>query len=219
MSIATLKRKTQAKYNNVSVGQRQFSLNGTHRSQGYVGQTMLSRHFPSSLMKGNVIRGHGGCCGTYPINPMVQSGINYQEDSRVVKSSVMNTAGMIETKYCVGNCVKGVNTCHECIKRMDHVKPDSNNNNNTQEYYINKVAKNAVLDTANCNIIKKDVPQYQIHNNNLGSLVVKVCTITKSDQECKIPMSSGEHTKYLKNGCTILDAKPLNPSMGKIFGC
>ena len=60
MSIATLKRKTLAKYNNMSVGQPQFSLNGTHRSQGYVGQTMLSRSLPRSLMKGNVIRGHGG---------------------------------------------------------------------------------------------------------------------------------------------------------------
>ena len=36
MSLATLKKKTQAQYRNVSVGQPQFSINGTHRSQGYV---------------------------------------------------------------------------------------------------------------------------------------------------------------------------------------
>ena len=33
MSIATLKKKTQAKYNNLSVGQKQFSINGTTRNQ------------------------------------------------------------------------------------------------------------------------------------------------------------------------------------------
>jgi hypothetical protein len=42
MSLATLKRKTAAKYNNMSVGQPNFSLNGTHRSQGYVGQNLRS---------------------------------------------------------------------------------------------------------------------------------------------------------------------------------
>ena len=42
MSLATLKRKTAAKYNNSSVGHANFSLNGTHRSQGYVGQNLRS---------------------------------------------------------------------------------------------------------------------------------------------------------------------------------
>ena len=42
MSLATLKRKTAAKYNNMSVGHANFSLNGTHRSQGYVGRNLQS---------------------------------------------------------------------------------------------------------------------------------------------------------------------------------
>jgi len=55
MSIATLKRKTQTQYNNMSVGSKTgFSLNGTHRSQGYIGQTSLSRSLPKTLMKGNI---------------------------------------------------------------------------------------------------------------------------------------------------------------------
>ena len=223
MSIATLKRKTQTKYNNMSVGQPQFSLNGTHRSQGYVGQTMLSRHLPTSLMKGNVIRGHGGCCGTYPIKPIVQSGVNYQEDSRVVKSSVIHTAGMIETKYyCVGDCVKGVNTCHECLKRMNHVKPDSNNNNNTQHDYITSLAKDAVNKTTLCNKLEKDVQLYKAScNKSLGLKRSTICTITKSDQESKIPMSAGQYTIYLNNGCVVNDikAKNPNPPMGRTIGC
>ena len=95
MSIATLKRKTESMYNNVSVGAARFSLNGTHRTQGYVGQTSLSRHLQRTPMKGNVIRGNGGCCGTYRIFPVitsgVQSAIDCLNDPRVVKKSVVNT--------------------------------------------------------------------------------------------------------------------------------
>jgi hypothetical protein len=51
MSLATLKKKSAAKYNNNSVGLG-FALNGTHRNQGYVGQTSLSRAVISSKMSG-----------------------------------------------------------------------------------------------------------------------------------------------------------------------
>lgn len=100
MSLATLKRKTQAKYNNVSVGSKNgFSLNGTYRNQGYVGQTSLSRSLPKTLMKGNVIKGHGGCCGKYPVHGIVQSAVTSLNDPKIVKSSVMHTNGMLRTHY------------------------------------------------------------------------------------------------------------------------
>lgn len=66
MSLATLKRKTDAKYHNSSVGYAAFSLNGTHRSQGYVGQDMRGRHY---------------------------TGPNTVEDASVVKSSVVSSYG------------------------------------------------------------------------------------------------------------------------------
>jgi len=74
MSIATLKRKTQAKYNNMSVGVPHFSINGAFRNQGYVGQTSLSRSTPDGIP-----------CST--------------EDSITIKSSVLGTSGMLSTKY------------------------------------------------------------------------------------------------------------------------
>ena len=126
MSLATLKKKTQTKYNNMSVGERQFSINGTHRSQGYVGQTSLSRSLPRTLMKGNVAIGHGGCCGKFRKMPIVQSAVISLENPNVVKSSVLGTSGMISTKY-------------QWIKRPQpytSVKPDNNNNNNSQSDYI-----------------------------------------------------------------------------------
>ena len=53
MSLATLKRKTAAKYNNMSVGHANFSLNGTHRNQGYFGQILRSE---SCINDPNVIK-------------------------------------------------------------------------------------------------------------------------------------------------------------------
>lgn len=98
MSDATLKRKTLAKYNNNSVGMAQFSLNGGHRNQGWVGQTNLSRSFPRTLMRDGAARGHGGRQGTFNQAPAVISSINYQENPQVVKSSVLDNTGMVELK-------------------------------------------------------------------------------------------------------------------------
>jgi hypothetical protein len=99
MSIVTLKRKTLAQYRNNSHSSEGFSLNGTHRNQGYVGQTSLSRSLPRTLMKGATPKGHGGCCGKYVQGPIVQSGVTSLEDANVVKKSSLNTRGLIDTKY------------------------------------------------------------------------------------------------------------------------
>ena len=99
MSLATLKKKSQTRYNNLSVGAKGFSLNGTHRSAGYIGQSTQSRHLTRTLMKGNVVRGNGGCCGTYTMTNIKPSELACLDDPTVVKPTVMNTEGMIHTKY------------------------------------------------------------------------------------------------------------------------
>uniref|UniRef100_A0A6C0DQB5 Uncharacterized protein n=1 Tax=viral metagenome TaxID=1070528 RepID=A0A6C0DQB5_9ZZZZ len=99
MSIVALKRKTQTQYNNMSVGQPHFSINGTHRSQGFVGQTSLSRSLQRSLMKGPTLRGHGGCCGKYPIGQIIQSAVTSTEDPTVIKSSVLDSHAVLNREY------------------------------------------------------------------------------------------------------------------------
>jgi hypothetical protein len=146
MSIATLKKKSFTQYNNMSVGSKTgFSLNGTRRSQGYVGQTSLSRSLPRTLMKGDTIKGHGGCCGFYPIKPIVQSAVTSLNDSSVVKSSVINNLGMINSRY-------------RWIRRpapFSSVKPDVNNNINTQGQFIDNLSRNAIKETESCGINTK----------------------------------------------------------------
>ena len=72
MSLATLKKKTSAKYNNVSTNTGVFSLNGTLRIQGYVGQSFFGRS----------------------MDPCICT-----NDSNVVKKSSMNTRGQLRTQY------------------------------------------------------------------------------------------------------------------------
>lgn len=153
MSEATLKRKTRVQYNNMSVGSKNggFSLNGTRRSQGYVGQDMLGRHLQGTPMRGNVARGSGGCCGTYPVRTIVQSlntpfpsnptnGSTANNNPAVVKSSVLDTHGLIMTKY-------------RWIRRpqpFSTVKPDANMIQGIQQTYIENLAKKTIA----CNITK-----------------------------------------------------------------
>jgi hypothetical protein len=98
MSIATLKKKTAAKYNNSSVNQRQFALNGTHRNQGFIGQTSFSRTNLSTPASGVAFHGYGTCCSTYKISELATTSINSTEDSSVVKPSVLSSKGMIEKR-------------------------------------------------------------------------------------------------------------------------
>lgn len=97
MSLATLKKKTEHKYNNVSVSQNQFSLNGTRRNQGYIGQTSLSRTIIKTPMKGSTYRGHGGCCGKYEAKGLCPSGINNLENNEI-KKSVLSSSGMLQNR-------------------------------------------------------------------------------------------------------------------------
>jgi hypothetical protein len=158
MSIATLKRKTQTKYNNMSVSQPQFSLNGGYRNQGYIGQSTQSRFTSRTLMVGTAIRGHGGGCGRYiftksragmcgrfPILPIVTSSVYSTENNRVIKRSVLDNDGRIATRY-------------RWIRRPQPdatVKPDVNQGLNIQSNYVNykkNLAINATSTVARNNL-------------------------------------------------------------------
>ena len=98
MSLATLKKKTAHKYQNNSVNQSQFSINGGYRNQGYVGQTSDSRTILRTPAKGPESQGHGGCCGTYLRNDVRTSSICSTENNRVIKPSVLGTKGMLQKR-------------------------------------------------------------------------------------------------------------------------
>lgn len=202
MSLATLKRKTEANYNNISVGQKNFSLNGTHRSQGYIGQTSLSRSLPRSLMNGNTLRGHGGCCGEYKINPNILSAVNSTENSNVLKTSVKNNSGMLHTKY-------------RWISRpspFSTVKPDINLNLNSQGQYTETISNqtiNCIDLSLNKNVIKNFASKCRNPSaiaiirkfNNYNSYYAKnTCTFSKPESDY-LPITYEEYNKNVNNNC------------------
>ena len=218
MSIITLKRKSQATYKNVSTGTPNgFSLSGTHRNQGYIGQTSISRSFPSTPMKGNVAKGHGGCCGTYPQGHIIQSGVNSLEDPNVVKTSSLNTRGLIDTKY-------------RWIRRpQPFTKVDKFHRVNTQGEYIYYIeqktlkAKNA--DGTPCTPIVKEVKP-SVPGKKCGGLsnieLPSQCSdsVIMKPEESTGAISSSKHILALHNKCANIDEFKLTTSVGRApFTC
>ena len=222
MSIATLKKKTQVQYNNMSVGQQHFSLNGTHRSQGYVGQDTRGRSLPKTLMKGNVLKGSGGCCGTYRITPIVQSAVTSTNNNNFIKPSVLGNNGLLMTKY-------------RWIRRPApyiSVKPDSTafQLQNTQQGYIERLSKNTINSANNptcqkypytpdskcSNPIFQSNKDYQLNNSE------NVCKTTKdlTNTAGGVPMDEGLYIKKLDENCGKFDEYKFtsNTNRGPIQG-
>jgi len=103
MSIATLKKKSGAMNARLSANSPLgFSLNNTQRTTGYIGQTSLSKHYYGGMMKGAVVKGHGGCCNTYKFanvpSPFIQT-LTEPPSIHNIKPSVKTNSGLLMTKY------------------------------------------------------------------------------------------------------------------------
>jgi hypothetical protein len=220
MSIVTLKRKTAAQYKNNSVSKPNFSLNGTRRSQGYVGQDMRGRSLPKTIMKGNTPKGHGGCCGKYTIKPIVQSAVTSLNNPKVIKMSTMGTYGLIETKY-------------RWIRRpqpFSSTKPDTSFSQlvGTQQQYIEKVAKLALAaaNKSSCQVNKYTPTQcrakfFTNSNSQISNLTNNCLSLTKditdhtTTPKNGIAMESGLYTEGLGQICGSLDETHYpNPKRG-----
>ena len=62
MSLVVLKRKSQTKYSKLSSRKGDFSINNPRRVGSH-----SNKYQTQTPMKGNVPRGHGSCCGHYPV--------------------------------------------------------------------------------------------------------------------------------------------------------
>jgi hypothetical protein len=201
MSIVTLKKKTQAQYNNASVGRPNFSLNGTLRNQGYVGQTSLSRTILKTPMRGNVACGHGGCCGKFDksrmflsVNPIA----NTLNNTKVIKPSVINTSGMIETHYMWAKRPQPYST----------VKPDSNQNINDQHAYVTNLAKQTVADVNKCDASGNAVSSCKKCSNTTLFPTKKTDSVQYTKPTSNyIPISQGEYLIKVHDFCVANDPK------------
>lgn len=225
MSIVTLKKKIQAQYNNPHIGDKYgpyskhsatranayngndlnrpyagFSLNGTHRSQGYVGQTSLGRSLPQTLMRGNVARGSGGYYGKYNTNRgvTIQSAVTSLNNPNIVKPSVLNTNGMYHTQFRW--MWRG--------KPNTSWKPDDADSHHigSQEYYIAHLRNKALtcIDSANTNCnsqgtVSCNTSKTSILLSNRNIPIKPVKQITKTDTTS---VDSSIYTQKLQSKCT-----------------
>jgi hypothetical protein len=204
MSIATLKRKTKTQYNNMSVNQKQFSLNGGHRSQGWVGQTMLSRSLPRTLAKGNTLRGSGGLYGKFQIHPIIQSAVLSTEQYKITKSSVISGIGLINTKYRWIRRPYPYST----VKSLELI------NTNWASNFITWLRRKTLQNEQKCNLgTPKCSSQLKVvtttpcdlSNTNSQKTNDSLCkTLTKSNT-CTGAMNQSEYLDRLDKACADLD--------------
>ena len=78
MSLSVLKRKSQTKYGKLSSrGNVGFSINNPRRVDSHANQ-----HQTQTPMKGLAPRGHGSCCGKFPVNIIQSQYVNYDFHER-----------------------------------------------------------------------------------------------------------------------------------------
>lgn len=195
MSIATLKKKSQTQYRNMSVGQHGFSLNGTHRSQGYIGQTSLSRSLPRTLAKGNTFRGHGGCCGTYPVYPAILSAVKSTENISVVKPSTLSNKGMLDTKYrWIRRPQPFSSVGAKQVDQTDYLK-----------YLKRKTIQENISKDSLCKHIEPD----ECNVSTCKYVSAKASQTIHKPESDYIAVSQEEHIQNVNSRCTILDKSSI----------
>lgn len=195
MSIVTLKRKTSAKYNNVSVSQPQFSLNGTRRLQGYIGQDTLGRSLPRTPMRGTNPIGYGGCCGQYPteVNITYGTGVYSENNPTVIKPSVINTDGMLMKR---NQYYKG----HWNVKKFDYS-------------YIDKVRNRVIVNCTTKRIQKStDAPCTNLSNKGCinkrhytSNINFRSNDVIVTKETHVIPMNQSEYLSGINKKCLVED--------------
>lgn len=205
MSIVALKRKIQATKNQSS-GLNAFSINGTTRNQGYIGQSLESRKLLHTPHKGAEPKGYGGCCDTYKNDiDITPSEICSLEDSTVVKPSVLSTKGMLAKR-------------NRWINRpapYSVVKPDSNHgpsgNANSQSSYLERLKKKNLADIeAYCPKPEENPVKQEncatLRTNNGQPLFSRVTTRCKNGTTKDVgPKSQQDRLAKLAKECTAND--------------
>jgi hypothetical protein len=190
MSLAALKRKSQRYTNHISGKDANgFSIVGGLRNVGSVGPTNLAKSVTRTRFRGAAPMGNGGCCGNYVIS-VSNSGSCCVNDPTIIKSSVKNTHGMIDTKY----------------KWMSGTYPnwwvqDTSTENYTQSAYIEK---QKITASARCGVITSTDAGSATSNqpNMFWENGIPRCS-KQYTKDPKVAVSSGEYTTtgYLKSRC------------------
>ncbi len=180
MSLVTLKRKTAAKYNNMSVGHANFSLNGTHRSQGYVGQNLIS-----------------------------QSCMLCTNDTNVIKRSVSGSSNHIQLKRAIStqNGVETVKPDSNHIQNAQHTYIETMRKNTINSVDTCKITKTTTCDKSVNIIGAGGRPIFDTKPSTSFNTVSCYTTTKDLSGDSK---SSSSHIFDMANECAENEKKPIN---------
>ena len=172
MSIVVLKKKSK-RYENIVSGKNNsgFSLNGTLRNIGTVGNTNLAKSVTRTPFIGTEPKGNGGCrsklfygnknqgncLNSYP-KIILNSGSCCTNDPSIIKPSVKNTKGRLNS--LLENCAEN-NIIFKTRKNSDQseyikkIKFCNNNNNNNNNNNCNS-SVDVIVGNNNCKIRNKN---------------------------------------------------------------
>lgn len=190
MSIATLKRKTNAVYAKVHSHGRDgltgFSLNGGRRGMGYIGKDQL-RSKVVTPFKGTEPVGHGGTNGTYDKSHII-AGVGAGTDIRgqqykVIKPSVVSSREqMNKFRWC----------CADIVRTQSGIYMGS------QDAYINKKS------AANVCVLKSDKPIDHLSSSNRYNRLDCKNNYSKDTT----PVDSSLRTLAVQKECALKEIDP-----------
>jgi len=215
MSLSVLKRKSETKYNKLSSrGSQGFSLNNPRRVSSHSGQTQTQ-----TLMKGTALRGHGTCCGKFPIVMNKSQYVNYDAHVRDFSSSKANQG--ISVKNHTGSMA----IRHKWLKSGYPNYVVKNTRQTDYDMYVAKLhSQSAIQNYASTEeALTKDncaSITYSESSDGTQNCKKKVSTIVKNVGT----MSQSEYlkTKYLQRHCLPTPVSKLHyptPQSGQCNSC
>ncbi len=193
MSIATLKRKTNAVYAKVHShghdGLTGFSLNGGRRGMSYIGKDQL-RSKVFTPFRGTEPRGHGGTNGTYDKSHIIMAvgpGTDIRgQQYKVIKPSVVSSREQMNRfRWC----------CADIVRTQSGIDMGS------QDAYIAKKS------AANVCVLKSDKPMSQL-NASCKSINHNRLDCENNYSKDVTPIDSSLRTLAIQKECSIKEIDP-----------
>lgn len=194
MSLSVLKKKANTKYNKLSSrGNSGFSLNNPRRVYSHTNKVQTQ-----TPMKGNVPRGHGTCCGNYPIVINKSQYNNYDSHNRLYSGEKSNQG------ISVKNNQASISTRNKWLKRgyPHYIVKDMEQLD--YEQYIQKLHQQSA--GLNVNSLQNGLLKDNCHVNKLCKK--KVSTIVKDVNV--LDNSTYLRTKFLNKKCLPTPSNKLH---------
>jgi len=176
MSIVAMKRKAEL-VGNLS-HQGTFSINGTRRNTGYIGQTALGRSLIHTPYRNGAPINYGGKnWNPSHVQIITPSNMLYLEDTTQIKTSTLSNLGKLETRV----------DQHPIVDKSNTVSLTYQSN------FIERLSKKTVIDINRCT---NDGLYYDASFNIIETVLVNPSVPTAYD-------SSGNNALNVNNACIV----------------